>query len=153
MGSASAPPISAASFSLNMPVRIRASTASGASVPSSSLRGPEARNVPLMLSTASRRNFLFVSRCFGNASVIFLRLVLLMMISPHSITTNVPGLHRNSKKTRHIRRDRMRRNHHKKNKAEENDGGVSEAARDEEKISSGCRGQHQRDVARFRSTE
>src|SRR5262249_3996171 len=74
MGSASAPPISAASFSLNMPVRMRASTASGASVPSSSLRGPEARKVLLMLSTASRRNFLLAARSLGNASVIFLHL-------------------------------------------------------------------------------
>src|SRR5262245_48997502 len=74
MGSASAPPISAASLSLNIPVRMRASTASSASVASSSLRGLEARNVLLMLSTASRRNFLLVARSLGNVSVIFLRL-------------------------------------------------------------------------------
>src|SRR5215468_4908900 len=71
MGSASAPPISAASFSLNMPVRTRAATASGASVPSSSLCAPEARSVLLMLSTASRRNFRLAPRSLGKASVIF----------------------------------------------------------------------------------
>src|SRR5262245_30422525 len=48
-----------------------------------------------MLSTASRRNFLLVARSLGNASVISSTLVL-MMISPHSIMANAPGLHRNS---------------------------------------------------------
>src|SRR5262245_66589594 len=53
-----------------MPVRTRASTASGASVPSSSLSGPEARKVLLILSTASKRSFLLVARSLGNGSVI-----------------------------------------------------------------------------------
>src|SRR5262245_23246889 len=57
-----------------MPVRTRASTASGASVPSSSLRGLEARNVWLMLSTASRRYFRLVARSLGNGCVMFLHL-------------------------------------------------------------------------------
>ena len=50
------------------PVKV---TAAGANVPSSSLFPPDARSVSLMLSTASNRNFLFVSRSFGNAMVIF----------------------------------------------------------------------------------
>jgi hypothetical protein len=62
----------------------------------SSLRAPEARSVLLMLSTASRRNFLLAARSRGNACVISFTLVL-MMIFPHSIIANAPGLHRNSK--------------------------------------------------------
>jgi hypothetical protein len=80
-----------------MPVRMRASAASGASVPCSSLRGPEARKVPLMLSTASRRNFLLTAGSLGNAFVISSILALRLKHASHSIMTNSPGLHRNSK--------------------------------------------------------